>query len=151
CFVQERAASVLDVTEVDDNVVVVDGASKAFAMTGWRVGFSYSTRPLASAMAAMQSHITSNISTPSQYAALAAYRDEPRFGRGVRVDGVRMRRSVALMRMLREETAVAAVPGPAFGEARSIRLTLDAPEAATAEGLCGMASPLSNTPAGRSS
>jgi aspartate/methionine/tyrosine aminotransferase len=98
CFVQERAASVLDVTEVDDNVVVVDGASKAFAMTGWRVGFSYSTRPLASAMAAMQSHITSNISTPSQYAALAAYRDEPRVEHAVRamVNVFRRRRAKAL-------------------------------------------------------
>lgn len=98
CFEEERAAGILDVTDVDDHVVVVDGASKAFAMTGWRVGYSYSTRPLASAMAAMQSHITSNIATPSQYAALAAYRDEPRVEHAVRamVNVFRRRRAKAL-------------------------------------------------------
>ena len=49
-------------------------------------------------MAAMQSHITSNIATPSQYAALAAYRDEPRVEHAVRamVNVFRRRRAKAL-------------------------------------------------------
>jgi aspartate aminotransferase len=42
-------------------------------MTGWRLGFSVSTPELANRMAALKSHITSNASTPAQYAALAAY------------------------------------------------------------------------------
>jgi aspartate aminotransferase len=44
-------------------------------MTGWRIGFSVSTPELASKMAAVQSHMTSNAATPSQMAALAAYSD----------------------------------------------------------------------------
>lgn len=55
--------------------VLIDGASKSFAMTGWRIGFSVSTPEVASKMAAVQSHMTSNAATPSQMAALAAYTD----------------------------------------------------------------------------
>ncbi len=55
--------------------VVVNGASKSFAMTGWRIGYSYSDTELASKMSAFQSHSTSNAAAPSQLAALAAYSD----------------------------------------------------------------------------
>lgn len=53
--------------------VVFNGASKAFAMTGWRIGYSISTAELASKMNGFQSHTTSNAAAPSQLAALAAY------------------------------------------------------------------------------
>jgi aspartate aminotransferase len=55
--------------------VVVDGASKAFAMTGWRIGHTYSEPVVAKKMADLQSHMTSNPSAPAQMAALAAYSD----------------------------------------------------------------------------
>jgi aspartate aminotransferase len=53
--------------------VLFDGASKSFAMTGWRMGFSLSTPEWAGVFNALQSHTTSNAATPSQVAALAAY------------------------------------------------------------------------------
>jgi aspartate aminotransferase len=53
--------------------VLVDGASKAFAMTGWRIGFTWSDPEVAKKMAALQSQITSNSTTPAQAAALEAY------------------------------------------------------------------------------
>lgn len=53
--------------------VLVDGASKSFAMTGWRVGFSYSDAEVAKKFSALQSQVTSNTTTPSQIAALEAY------------------------------------------------------------------------------
>ncbi len=53
--------------------VLIDGVSKAFAMTGWRIGFAYSSVELAKKMSAFQSHTTSNPSSPAQEAALAAY------------------------------------------------------------------------------
>lgn len=53
--------------------VLIDGASKSFAMTGWRIGFSYADAELSSAFAALQSQVTSNAATPSQIAALEAY------------------------------------------------------------------------------
>lgn len=98
CFEVERAASVLDLGGLRDNCVLVNGASKAFAMTGWRVGFSYTTTALASSLSALQSHLTSNVSTPSQYAALAVFRDEPRVEHAVRamVNVFRRRREKAL-------------------------------------------------------
>jgi aspartate aminotransferase len=53
--------------------VLFDGASKSFAMTGWRIGYSYCDPQWARVFTALQSHMTSNASTPSQVAALAAY------------------------------------------------------------------------------
>lgn len=53
--------------------VLVDGASKAFAMTGWRIGFTWSEPELAKQFSALQSQITSNPTTPAQAAALEAY------------------------------------------------------------------------------
>jgi len=53
--------------------VLVDGASKAFAMTGWRIGFTWAEPEVAKKMAALQSQITSNPTTPAQAAALEAY------------------------------------------------------------------------------
>ncbi len=55
--------------------VLIDGASKSFAMTGWRIGFSYSEVEVAKKFSALQSQVTSNAATPSQVAALAAYTD----------------------------------------------------------------------------
>jgi aspartate aminotransferase len=77
-FGDGRAPGVLDLDEsLLDRVVLVDGASKSFAMTGWRIGFSWSDPELARIMAALQSHITSNATTPSQHAAVAGYSAEP--------------------------------------------------------------------------
>jgi aspartate aminotransferase len=53
--------------------VLVDGASKAFAMTGWRIGFTWADPEISKRFAALQSQITSNPTTPAQAAALEAY------------------------------------------------------------------------------
>jgi len=55
-----------------DRVLTVNGASKTYAMTGWRVGFCGGPKPLIKAMVNMQSQLTSGISTISQAAAAAA-------------------------------------------------------------------------------
>ena len=75
CFTAPRAASLLDVVDSLERAVIVDGASKAFAMTGWRLGYSYTSKPLADKLTALQSQITSGASSPAQYAAAAAYQD----------------------------------------------------------------------------
>lgn len=69
------ATSVLEVAPGLDRVVVVDGVAKAFAMPGWRIGWSISSAATARAMTALQSHTTSNAATISQHAALAALSD----------------------------------------------------------------------------
>jgi len=66
------APGALDVATRRDNLVVVNGVAKAYAMTGWRIGWTISPAPLAKAMNAFQSHTTSNAATVSQHAALAA-------------------------------------------------------------------------------
>jgi aspartate aminotransferase len=81
----ERAPSLLDLADVAlDRIVIIDGASKAFAMTGWRLGYSYSPPHIAALMTTLQSQTTSNASTPAQFAALATLRDEPRVQHAVR-------------------------------------------------------------------
>jgi aspartate aminotransferase len=71
------APSVLDLPdELLERVVMVSGASKAYAMTGWRIGIALAPGPLAKAMAGLQSHTTSGASQPSQWAAVAAFGDD---------------------------------------------------------------------------
>jgi aspartate aminotransferase len=67
-----RAPGALDVATALDNLVVVDGVAKAYAMTGWRVGWSIAPRALSKAMTAFQSHATFHTASVSQYASLAA-------------------------------------------------------------------------------
>ena len=59
-------------------VVVTGAASKTYAMTGWRLGWALAPPELVSAMAAYQSHSTSNASSISQEAARAALTDVAR-------------------------------------------------------------------------
>ena len=66
------AARSLEVAPDRERLVVVDGVAKAYAMTGWRIGWTITQKPLAQAMSAFQSHTTSNAATVSQHAALAA-------------------------------------------------------------------------------
>jgi len=71
------APSVLDFPDdLLERVVLVDGASKAFAMTGWRIGFSYAQRDLTKTIGALQSHMTSGANTMAQWAALEAYAND---------------------------------------------------------------------------
>lgn len=58
--------------EVKARTIVINGMSKAYAMTGWRVGYTASPVNVAKAMASFQSHSTSNINSIAQYAAIAA-------------------------------------------------------------------------------
>jgi aspartate aminotransferase len=58
--------------ELYDRTVTVNGVSKAYAMTGWRIGYCGGPAELISAMAVVQSQSTSNPSSIAQYAAAAA-------------------------------------------------------------------------------
>jgi aspartate aminotransferase len=68
------APSFLDLPdELLERVVVVNGASKAYAMTGWRIGFALAPRELARTMNALQSHTTSGANTMAMWAAAEAF------------------------------------------------------------------------------
>lgn len=60
---------------VTEQIVVVDGVSKSFAMTGYRIGFMLAPAPVIAAASRLQGHTTSGPATPSQVAALAALTD----------------------------------------------------------------------------
>jgi len=55
-----------------DRTLTVNGVSKAYCMTGWRIGYAGGPVPLIKAMATLQSQSTSNPSSISQAAAVAA-------------------------------------------------------------------------------
>lgn len=55
-----------------EHTVVVNGVSKSYAMTGWRIGYFAAPRDIAKAAASMQSHTASNPCSISQYASVEA-------------------------------------------------------------------------------
>ncbi|HVU17302.1 MAG TPA: pyridoxal phosphate-dependent aminotransferase [Candidatus Didemnitutus sp.] len=55
-----------------ERTIVVAGFSKTYSMTGWRIGTIMAPLPIAKAISELQSQMTSNVSTFSQYGALAA-------------------------------------------------------------------------------
>ena len=59
--------------ELKDRTVVINGFSKGFAMTGWRLGYAAGPKPIINALAKIQSQETSAPSSISQKAGLAAY------------------------------------------------------------------------------
>jgi aspartate aminotransferase len=64
--------SLANFPEVKERVVIVNGVSKGFAMTGWRIGYIAAPEWIASACSRLQGQYTSGTSTISQKAALAA-------------------------------------------------------------------------------
>ena len=60
--------------EIKDLTVVINGMSKAYAMTGWRIGYAAAREDVVQMMSNIQSHTTSNPNSIAQYASLAALR-----------------------------------------------------------------------------
>lgn len=59
--------------EIADRVVIINGVSKAYAMTGWRIGYCAAPAAIAKAVSKLQGQYTSNASSIAQKAAEAAY------------------------------------------------------------------------------
>ena len=58
--------------EIKNLTIIINGLSKTYAMTGWRIGYTASEASLAKAMSSVQSHATSNPNSIAQKAAVAA-------------------------------------------------------------------------------
>lgn len=72
-YLDGKPPHILDVdARLQDQTVVLNGVSKSFAMTGWRIGYSAGPQHIIKAMNKIQSQSTSNPCAPAQYAALAA-------------------------------------------------------------------------------
>ena len=55
-----------------ERTIVINGLSKSYAMTGWRIGYCATSEKIAKLMTSIQSHVTSNVCSITQYAALEA-------------------------------------------------------------------------------
>lgn len=72
-FDGKRAVSFATVSDyAKEHTVTVDGVSKSYAMTGWRVGYICAPKEVAKAVAALQGHTTSNACSFAQRAAVEA-------------------------------------------------------------------------------
>ncbi len=69
----DKVHSISEFEEVRDRVIIVNGVSKAYAMTGWRIGYLAAPLPIAKAVTKLQGQYTSGASSIAQKAAEAAY------------------------------------------------------------------------------
>lgn len=69
---QEFKSMVQLFPDLKARILVVNGMSKSYAMTGWRVGFGFANEDWIKAMTKIQSHTTSNVNTIAQYASAKA-------------------------------------------------------------------------------
>jgi aspartate aminotransferase len=142
--------------EYYDLTITVNGFSKSYAMTGWRLGYLGAPEPIAKAIDSIQSHSTSNACSFAQKGALAALkgdqqpvtdmRDEFNLRREYMLDRLSKMPHVSVVRpngafyvlvnvnklgltsqnfadRLLSKANVAVVPGIAFGDDRTIRLS----------------------------
>ncbi|CAH2214522.1 pyridoxal phosphate-dependent aminotransferase [Tepidibacter aestuarii] len=58
--------------EIKDLTIIINGVSKGYAMTGWRIGYTAANKEITKIMTNLQSHATSNPNTIAQYATVAA-------------------------------------------------------------------------------
>ncbi|HEY4195623.1 MAG TPA: pyridoxal phosphate-dependent aminotransferase [Mucilaginibacter sp.] len=68
----DRHESIAQFPGVKDRVIIINGFSKAFAMTGWRIGYTASNKEIANACDKMQGQITSGTCSITQKAGVAA-------------------------------------------------------------------------------
>ena len=71
-----RHVSIAEINpDFKEHTIIINGVSKSHAMTGWRIGYAVGNKEIISAMTSVASHSTSNPTTTSQYAAIAAYEE----------------------------------------------------------------------------
>ncbi len=90
--------------EINERTVTVNGFSKTYAMTGWRLGYLTAPRWLTKRIIAFQSHSTSNATTFAQYGAVAALQG------AAEADVAMMCRAFAARREL-IDSLISAIPG----------------------------------------
>ncbi|SEP45333.1 pyridoxal phosphate-dependent aminotransferase [Mucilaginibacter sp. AW1-7] len=69
----DKHESIAQFDYIKDRVIIINGWSKAFAMTGWRIGYTASNKEIAIACDKMQGQITSGTCSITQRAGVAAY------------------------------------------------------------------------------
>ncbi len=90
-----RHESIAQFAAIKDQVILVNGVSKGFAMTGWRLGYMAAHPEIAKACTKLQGQVTSGTSSISQRAALAAMETDPAHTKGM-LDKFRERRDLVI-------------------------------------------------------
>jgi aspartate aminotransferase len=101
--------SIATLAEMRERTVIVNGWSKSYGMTGWRLGYTLSNPALAKAMRDFQGHTTSNVCSIAQKAALGALETDL----GGLAERFRLRRDFTLSALARMGIR-SVVPGGAF-------------------------------------
>ncbi len=109
----EFPVSIATFPGMKEKTIIVNGVSKTFSMTGWRIGYAAGPREAIKAMEKLQDHSTSNPTSVSQKAAVTALRSNPHLVREM-VEKFDRRRQL-MMHHLREIPEVTfPVPQGAF-------------------------------------
>ncbi len=95
------------------NTIIINGVSKAYSMTGWRIGYALGPQEVISAMSKVQSHTTSCPSSVSQKAALAALTGPQQFIQNMK-DAFKERRDYLFKELSSIEGVEAKLPEGAF-------------------------------------
>ena len=95
--------SIASFPEIFDRVIVINGLSKGFAMTGWRLGYMASNKEIAKACDKLQGQITSGTCSITQRAAIVAMNTDPAESNDIKlmVDAFKYRRDLSIS-LLRE-------------------------------------------------
>ena len=74
---EHRSHSIAAYSDIlKERTIVINGMSKTYSMTGWRVGYAAANELVAAAMSNIQSHSTSNVNAVAQYASYIALSDK---------------------------------------------------------------------------
>lgn len=94
--------------DMKERTIVVNGCSKTYAMTGWRIGYAAGPREIMAAAGRMQSQSTSNATSIAQYAAIAALEGDQSCVEKMRAEYAKRRDYIV--------SRLRAIPGVACGE-----------------------------------
>ena len=86
-----RNFSVGSLTDAQEHLIIIGSLSKTYAMTGWRLGYALAPAPIISAMQKLQSQSTSNPSSISQAAAIAALTGDQQCVADMRANYIQLR------------------------------------------------------------
>lgn len=95
--------SIAQFPEIADRVILINGVSKGFSMTGWRLGYMAASLPIAKACDKLQGQFTSGICTISQRAAITALLADPKTSEDLKaMRAAFLDRRNLVLKMLRE-------------------------------------------------
>ena len=112
-FTNERVTSIAEIDGLYERTITVNGMSKAFAMTGWRIGYMGAPEWIAKACAKVQGQVTSGANAIAQRASIAALK-APKSKIQYMVDEFKRRRDLVLQLLNEIEGFKLNIPEGAF-------------------------------------